>query len=385
MKVPSTLPPGSSFVSVTLRYEAAKSGAPEQRVAECASFDNGGVDLEVNHLRLAFVSTIAFVLELEQSNKDKEAYAALADIEEIVRKCEDPRAKALLQDITGQVKEALTKSPENYYNKWGKHYLPSLARAHLLQQCNNFKDPGIQAYGGRLFQQLRDAIDEIFLKLPPPKPTVRRYSSQSSSATRSAPQSMHAYHNAAGPCFAGECLVRMAHGMEKRVRDIVKGDMVLGPHGGAEVVCVVKTHCTEGKEDLVVFPNNLRITPYHPVRDTSNQWRFPVDLLPIQRDVACEAVYSFVLGGEHIMVIQGVECVTLGHGIVGDEVVSHPYFGTTRVVADLRLMRGWSQGMVELFPAACAGGKCMARDKATGLVCGFARGANGVAVGEREV
>jgi hypothetical protein len=42
------------------------------------------------------------------------------------------------------VREAITKVPENYFERWGKHYLPSLARAHLLQQCNNFKDPGIQ-------------------------------------------------------------------------------------------------------------------------------------------------------------------------------------------------------------------------------------------------
>ena len=36
---------------------------------------------------------------------------------------------------------------QEYYVKWGRHYLPSLARAHLLQQCNNFKDPGVQGYG----------------------------------------------------------------------------------------------------------------------------------------------------------------------------------------------------------------------------------------------
>lgn len=56
----------------------------------------------------------------------------------------DPRAEAIAQDLSGQVKEALLKE---YYDKWGKHYLPSIARAHLLQQCNNFKDPGVQYYG----------------------------------------------------------------------------------------------------------------------------------------------------------------------------------------------------------------------------------------------
>jgi len=298
-----------------------------------------------------------------------------------VKNCNDPRAKALLTDITGQVQEAIRRSPEDYFKKWGRHYLPSLARAHLLQQCNNFKDPGIQVYGGVLFQQRRDIIDDIFLKLPPPKPSIRRGSSSGGAYARSAPQSMGVYHNAAGPCFAGECLVKMASGAEKYVRDIAKGDVVMGPNAGSEVLCVVKTHCVGGKEDLVVFPNGLRVTPYHPVMDNNSKWCFPVQLFACQRDLVCDAVYNFVLQKNHVMVIQGVGCVTLGHEMT-DEVVSHPYFGTARVVEDLRKMRGWQEGLVELFPSLCPGGKCMIRDKTTGLVCGFATSA---AVGARDL
>ena len=50
--------------------------------------------------------------------------------------------KGLLADMEGQVMEAISRG--DYYQKWGKHYLPSLARAHQLQQCSNFKDPGVQ-------------------------------------------------------------------------------------------------------------------------------------------------------------------------------------------------------------------------------------------------
>ena len=46
--------------------------------------------------------------------------------------------------------EAVAK--REWYKKWGQHYLPSLANAHMLQMCNNFKDPGIQFYGGALFK-----------------------------------------------------------------------------------------------------------------------------------------------------------------------------------------------------------------------------------------
>ena len=54
---------------------------------------------------------------------------------------------ALLEDVTGQITEALSK--DEYYTKWGRHYLPSIAKAHLFQMCNNFKDPGVQFYGKR--------------------------------------------------------------------------------------------------------------------------------------------------------------------------------------------------------------------------------------------
>ena len=81
-----------------------------------------------------------------------------------------PNLDAMLADVEGQITEAISR--EDWYTKWGGHYLPSLARAHQLQQCNNFKDPGIQQYGGELFKQLRDHADDLFCKLPPPKPSV---------------------------------------------------------------------------------------------------------------------------------------------------------------------------------------------------------------------
>jgi len=403
MSVPATVAPGASFVAVTARFDQLNARQRQELAAECANTDNGGEELKVQHLRLAFASALALVLELVLSGKDKQAAVALTDIEEMARKCNDPRAKALLEDITGQVREALTKSPENYFDKWGKHYLPSLARAHLLQQCNNFKDPGIQVYGGEMFQRVRDEIDAIFCKLPPPKPSVRRTTPIAPSSSRGggggnyahyAPVSMSTYHNASGGCFSGEGLVRLADGLEKQAQSIVKGDKVAtslaDPTACAEVVCVVKTHCVAGKEDLVTLPGGLRLTAYHPVRDGTGNWRFPIDLAPLERNVACATVYSFVLrgcgGGQaHAAVIQGVECVALAHGIEGDAVATHAYYGTQRVVEDLKKMRGWEAGQVDIFPATCEGGKSVVRDPETGLVCGFAPGANdGFLVGERE-
>merc|ERR1719240_2387969 len=77
----------------------------------------------------------------------------------------------LLQDLEGQV--ALAVSRQDWYQKWGTHYLPSLQRAHALQLCNNFKDPGVQHYGGDVFREVRDFADDQFNELPP-IPTANR-------------------------------------------------------------------------------------------------------------------------------------------------------------------------------------------------------------------
>jgi len=108
---------------------------------------------------------------------------------------------ALKSDIDGRMSKAL-KGKERF-NRWGKHYLRALMRAHQLQQCTNFMDPGLQVFGGRLFKAYRSEGDTIFVSLPPPTPSaspalrepVRTYvppaaptpAAQSASAARPSP------------------------------------------------------------------------------------------------------------------------------------------------------------------------------------------------------
>jgi len=106
--------------------------------------------------------------------------------------------QALNEDIQGQSSEALSR--HEWYWRWGFHYLPSVVFAHKLQMCNNFKDPGVQHYGGDLFRSIRDEADDIFCKLPAPKPTARTYNRTSTSSfsagTSYAPVNMAAYNDA---------------------------------------------------------------------------------------------------------------------------------------------------------------------------------------------
>merc|ERR1719476_585170 len=75
---------------------------------------------------------------------------------------------SLQSDVDGRMAKAL--KGKDRFNRWGKHYLRALARAHQLQMCTNFMDPGLQIYGGTLFRDLRAQGDDAFLSLPAPTP-----------------------------------------------------------------------------------------------------------------------------------------------------------------------------------------------------------------------
>lgn len=77
---------------------------------------------------------------------------------------------ALKTDVDGRMTKALNGSDR--FNRWGKHYLYSLTRAHQLQLCTNFMDPGLQVYGGQLFKDLRDDGDKVFIGLGQPEKRV---------------------------------------------------------------------------------------------------------------------------------------------------------------------------------------------------------------------
>ncbi|KAG9027440.1 hypothetical protein FRB95_007775 [Tulasnella sp. JGI-2019a] len=222
-----------------------------------------------------------------------------------------PDAHALLEDIRGQV--ILAVSEEATFQRWGHHYLLSMARAHQRQTCLNFKDVSLQAYGkgSTLFMACRDEIDTLFDNLPPPRPTVpgqpQTRAMPSASASRSpapqqqgqqmdqrqqwhmqramqsmqqpslparqqreqqpsAPQlqqqkqtlraakagfSMSSYNSRANPCFAGSCLILLADGTSSlRVSDLYAGVRIKTPRGSRKVEKVVKTSIEGGKAEM---------------------------------------------------------------------------------------------------------------------------------------
>jgi len=349
------------YVNIVLSYEDPFQKVRKEYNAE-GSNRNGGDDVELNKFRLMTINCIKTgIKDIKDANNLNKALAGIQTVIDEINASgikDTEYCVSLLKDLQGQITEAFSR--RDWFDKWGRHYLPSLSRAHLLQMCNNFKDPGVQGYGGPLFQKIRDEVDEIFCKLPPPTPTS--YTASSSNYTPVS--SMSVYNYSYNPCFDGECLVKLSDETLKKVKDIKKDDVIMSANGDTtKVQCVVKTNCRDNKAKLVDL-NGLLVTPWHPVR-VDNVWHFPSDLgNALVR--YCPAVYSFVLESEHIMIINNTECVTLGHSFKGP-VVGHDYFGSERVINDLRNIDGWKNGIVELTTDS------LIRDKETGLVCGIKR------------
>jgi len=301
-----------------------------------------------------------FRLLLTELFKDVSKPPSKTEINNFIKKIEssnvskDPYVQDLVKDVSGQILEGLEGEA---WNRWGRHFIPSLCRAHLLQQCNNFKDPGVQHYGGKLFRTIRESAEELFVKLPPPiatkKKEVKTYSpvtnTYTTTTTNYQPASMHNYYDISGGCIGSEGNVLMQDNSFRKVKDIRKGDYVKLPNGeSAQVICVTRTTLNpRDKAPLVLLQTGLVITPWHPVL-LNNNWRFPCQIGELwNTSVSSHDVYNFVLDKGHIMTVNGIDCVTLGHGFT-DEVVKHNYFGTEEVINDLKSMSGWETGFIDL-------------------------------------
>lgn len=287
-----------------------------------------------------------------RSRHQQDVAAIKSRAEDVMGDSDDPAYIAWMLDVDGQVTMAVESDKE--YRRWGRHYLPSLQRSHSLQQCANFKDPGLQVYGGTVFRKTRDAGTEAFHKLPAP-------------VSRAVPVDMHRYYNASGGCVGGDCAVALHDGSSKLMRELVKGDVIKSSEDtGATVVCVVQTTASY----VCQFAGGLSITPYHPINHPinhalvcikPNRWTFPVH--HVVPELNEQTVYTVVVSGGTTMHVSGIECAVLGHGLEGP-VIEHPYFGTNKVVDDLKRFDGYTTGHVRLSAESYV------RDD-SGRVCGL--------------
>ena len=338
-------------IGATFAYRDIKSGETGRLAA--TQVNNGRIDME--QPRVAFASFISQAIQQCETNDFDTAETCRCSFE-----CTDSK---IMKEMNDQVKEAIRS---NEYRRWGQHYLRSIFPAHLGQYSTNFKDPKMQEYGGSQFNALRDMLDEKFNALPAPQPsssptgfsTGWRGSSESSRR----PINMSSYNCRNGPCFAGYCCAKKADGTSIMLSKLQEDDVVQTEFGTATILRMVKTDVEN--PDLCVFPGGLESTHYHPIKmPGKNLWNFPIQLKQAEKRPDCCAVYSFLLKGNstHI-VINGIVCIALAHGITEDVVATHPYFGSVDVRHDIMKMAHTS-GVVTVTR--------MERSLRTGLVCGL--------------
>jgi Mg-chelatase subunit ChlD len=266
------------------------------------------------------------------------------------------------KNIGGQIEKAFSKI--EWYNKWGKHFLHSIMNAYYNQQCNNFKDPGVQQFAGNLFNQIRIIADNAFCMLPAPKPTtllLHKYSRSASnnmrggssnmgggsSNTHSAPSNMSSYYTRDGGCFSGNSLITLIDSNKEyqvNVSTIKKGDFVKTNFDCTRVKCVIKSLVPSGTISMCNI-NNMLITPWHPII-YDNKWVFPC-YITTPENIKLDCVYNIVLESNHIVWINSIQVVTLGHSFTND-IVAHPYYGSQLVINDLSEMAGWDNGFITI-------------------------------------
>ena len=159
-----------------------------------------------------------------------------------------------------------------------------------------------------------------------------------------------------GGCFGSSSTVQVSRNSsfhETKVSDVKPGDLVkvvgakrFGNQGQnvAKVRCVVMYPC-DPSIPLIGLPGGCLLTKSHPVR-IDGVWRKPQDI-GIPAANPSDHVWNFVLEVNHILLVNGMECCTLGHGFQ-EEGVFHEYWGS-RVLDDLAKLPGWAQGRVMAF------------------------------------
>ncbi len=248
-------------------------------------------------------------------------------------------------DSLGQVYKAL--SNKEWYEKWGKHYILSFLCAHRLEQCLNFKDKSMQDYGSSLFLRLRDNADQIFCSLPPPKAKqIYRYGGGSNN-TSAQQVNMASYYNASGGCFTGDSKITIFINNQEvaiNMSDLKINHLVKTPNGYSKIKCIVKNMVSNEGINICNF-HDLGITEWHPIK--IKQWIFPNQLVKPEKQYL-DIVYNLVLEKDHVVYFGCLEACTLGHMMKDNDVISHPYYGTDKVIKDLEEIPGYILGEITI-------------------------------------
>ena len=310
-----------------------------------SNINNNNNNINIHKNRYDLVESIRYMINNNHCNLNAEAMENYYSIEKqlLTSGLSDELTLGMIKNLKGdganegQIKLAVSNI--YYFKKWGEFYLDQLSRSLNQQIKPNFKDEAC-IFGGTIFTDCVDRASDIFDTLPPPKPSLN--------ITSRTPVNMSSYNDINGGCFDSNCTITMGDGSKKMLKNLNPGDIIMSAKQDntlvtAKVVCILEIKNTMGIKEFVDFEGGLYITPWHPIK-YNNEWVFPAQIKPpiIKQS---NSIITLVLDKYHVGFINNYQCIMLGHNFK-DGILNHPYYGTNKVIDDLKEDHGWNHGHV---------------------------------------
>jgi len=346
---------------ITYKIFGKSYKSEENIIDNINNYETHNTDVNNNYLRYYVIENLQKMINYNNishenhiDNNVENIYKNI--IETLKQNSNNKFIENLIETMEDQVKLALLN--KTYFNKWGEFYIQQLISALKLQIKPNFKDKACD-FGGELFTEIVDKASDIFDSLPPPKPSLvinnnnnnNNYRSiDPNNNYRSLPANMSAYNNVNGGCFHSDCTILMSDFTQKKLCDLKKNDTVISYDiydniKTSKIVCIVEIIISDKYRELVNLDNGLKITPWHPVKH-EEEWKFPFNIKTPELQ-ECKSIITLVLDNHHIGVINNHKCIMLGHNYICG-ILNHPYYGTDRVINDLKEYPSWNSGKIIL-------------------------------------
>ena len=251
--------------------------------------------------------------------------------------------KNIRETIEDQVEKAVNN--QSYFEKWGYFYIDQLSSSLLHEKRANFKDKACFTFGGSKYDEILDLASDKFDTLEPVKPSLiqNNYSSASRSLTTQPTFNMSAMNNCSGGCFTGDSLIEIVNCEFVQVKDLKPGDTVvtytdhLNPNDSNKTTTKIKNVVSMySKQEYTVNHLNKshKITDWHPVF-FEEKWQFPTNLDKTFIKSKSEYVYTLILESGHIVNIDGIPTICLGHNFE-EGILKHEFFGTDKVIKEYK-------------------------------------------------
>ena len=321
------------------------------------SIETTNKNYSYNKLRLLTCDELRRACQLKKRNEDtNELYR---DLVAIIDKNTDSKSKSLAATIKDQVYMILGSDKREhmtYYNKWGEFYLDQLTSTLLRQFSPNFKDEACMVFNNPCFDMVVKHVADTFNTLPPPTPSIKKYDQNTGSYRSLGVATMATFNSQDNGCWTGDSKILMGDGLYRNASEVKPGDSIVSfkDHNDprSRTLTKVKTVVVTTQENplvkLVTLPGGAKLTAWHPFMNINDQWSFPVE--QYRSNVStynCSKLYNLVLEDYHVVVVNGMPCITLGHGYT-DGILAHPYFGTDAIIRDLEKCPDYHKGIVSL-------------------------------------